>query len=138
MLPIDRQLSILIHLSNADKEFATEERALIMEIGKRNGLSEGEIEKIIQKPTGIPSLKNLPTDERFTYMVSIIQLMKADGKVRQAEIQFCEIMAMKLGYRPGVVAEMSQFVYSDAKMMNLKKLEQIAEINLLNPQDRNK
>ncbi len=135
MLPIDRQLSILIHLSNADKEFAQEERQLIMEIGKRNGLSEGEIERIIRNPTGIPELKNLPSDERFTYMVSIIQLMKADGKVRQSEIQFCEIMAMKLGYLPGVVAEMSQFVYSDAKMMNMKKLEQIAKINLLNPKD---
>ena len=135
MLPITRQLSILVHLSNSDKEFADEEKDLILEIGKRNGLSQEEVEDIMSNPSGIPDLKNLPSDERFSYMVSIIQLMKVDGKVRQAEIEFCEIMAMKLGYRPGVVAEMSQFVYSDSKMMNMKKLEKIAKINLLNPEE---
>jgi uncharacterized tellurite resistance protein B-like protein len=132
MLPLRRQLSLLVHLSNADKDFASSERAYIHDIGKRNGLSNEEIEEIIEHPTGVGDLTNLPNDEKFDHMLSIIQLMKIDGRVRQSEIEFCEIMAMKLGYRPGVVAELSQHVYSDPKMnANLDELNRIADLYLL-------
>ena len=123
MQSTNRKLSILVHLAKADKEFVDEERNFIYEIGKRNGFSQKDVDEIIEDPMGIPDLKNIPSDEKFDYMLAIIQLMKVDGKVRQSEIEFCEIMAMKLGYRAGVVAELSQHVYSDYKSMtNLNRL----------------
>lgn len=132
MLPINRQLSILVHLSRADKDFAEEERKFILDIGRRNGLSLEEVEAIIENPLGIPDLRNLPSDEKFDHLVNIIQLMKIDGKVRNTEIEFCEIMAMKLGYRPQVILELSQHIYSDPKTMtNLDWLEQQANHYLL-------
>jgi hypothetical protein len=39
--------------------------------------------------------------------------MKSDGKIFQNEIDFCEKIAARLGYRKGVVAAMSQHIYSD-------------------------
>ena len=77
-------------------------------------------------------MRNLPSDEKFDHLINIIQLMKVDGKVRNAEIEFCEIMAMKLGYRPQVIQELSQHIYSDPKTMtNLDWLEQQANHYLL-------
>ena len=39
MLSIKRQLRILVHLSNSDKDFPEEEKKYIIEIGIRNGLT---------------------------------------------------------------------------------------------------
>jgi hypothetical protein len=36
-----------------------------------------------------------------------------DGQVFRSEVIFCENMADKLGYKKGVVGEISQHVYSD-------------------------
>ena len=132
MLPIKDQLSIFVHLSKADKVVADEERRLIEAVGRRNGMSKEEIEDIIENPNEIGDLKNLPTEEKFDYLFTVIQLMKIDKKVHQSEIQFCERIAMKLGYKPGVVADLSQYIYSDPTMTSSPQhLRKIADKQLL-------
>lgn len=126
MLPIEDQLSIFVHLSKADKVIADEERKLIHAVAKRNGLSPTEADKVIENPNEIGNLANLPEEEKFDYLYTVIQLMKIDKRVHPSEIHFCEKMAMKLGYRPGVVADLSQFIFSDPTMSSgrghLKKI----------------
>ncbi len=56
------------------------------------------------------SLLFLRLDIQFVYL---IQLMKSDGQVFKSEIHFCETIAEKLGYKKGVVAELSSRIYSD-------------------------
>lgn len=133
MLPIKDQLSILVHLSKADKVIAKEERLLIHAVGRRHGLSEAEVDEIIELPNEIGhNLRELPTEEKFDYLFTVIQLMKIDKKIYQSEIQFCEKIAMKLGYKPGVVADLSQFIYSDPTMTSdPKHLRSIADKQLI-------
>ncbi|HAC25214.1 MAG TPA: hypothetical protein DCE81_09890, partial [Cytophagales bacterium] len=52
-------------------------------------------------------------DQRFENLYHLIQLMKSDGQVFRSEIHFCEQMAEKLGYKKGVVAELSGRIFSD-------------------------
>ncbi len=113
MLPIKDQISILVHLSKVDNYVAKEESDLIHAIGQRNGLTHDEVETIIDNPKPIGNLKNLPQDEKFEYLFNVIQLMKVDKKIFQKEIEFCEKIAVKLGYRPGVIADLSAYIYSD-------------------------
>ncbi len=113
MLPVEEQLSILVHLSMADKFFAKQESKLIHHIGARNGLTHEQVELIMDNPKPIPNLKGLPTDEKFEYLYNVIQLMKVDGKIHQSEIEFCERMALALGYKRGVVKDLSAYIYSD-------------------------
>ncbi|MEQ9231145.1 MAG: TerB family tellurite resistance protein [Cyclobacteriaceae bacterium] len=132
MLPIKDQLSILVHLSKADKVVAKEERMLIHAVGRGHGLDEKEIDEIIELPNEIGTLKDLPTEEKFDYLYTVIQLMKIDKKIYQSEIQFCEKIAMKLGYKPGVVADLSQFIYSDPTMSSDRNyLRKIADKQLM-------
>ena len=70
MLPVEEQLSILVHLSMADKFLAEEESKLIHKIGERNGLSVADVELIMDNPKPIPNLKDLPPDEKFDYLFS--------------------------------------------------------------------
>lgn len=138
MLPIKDQLSIFVHLSKADKVVADEERRLIQAVAKRNGLSPGEADAIIEDPNEIGDLKDLPSDEKFDYLYTVIQLMKIDKKVHQSEIQFCEKIAMKLGYKPGVVADLSQYIFSDPTMASDRRhLRSIADKQLLHRAEDN-
>lgn len=132
MLPVEVQISILVHLSMADKYLAAEESTLIHRIGERNGLSKEDVELIIDNPQPIPRVKELPPDEKFEYLFNVIQLMKVDGKIHQSEIQFCERLAIALGYKPGVIADLSAYIYSDPNI-NTKKsyLQSIADQHLI-------
>ncbi len=136
MLPIEDQLSIFVHLSKADKVIHKEERKLIHAVAKRHGLSPDEADAIIQNPNEIGDLKDLPGDEKFDYLFTVIQLMKIDKKIFQAEIQFCESIAMKLGYKPGVVADLSQYIFSDPTMTSSRQhLRKIADKKLIHRAD---
>jgi hypothetical protein len=132
MLGTEEQISILVHLSMADGFLAHEESKLIHEIGWKKGLSKDAIENIIDNPLPVPNLQNLPQDDRFEYLHEVIQLMKIDRKIHQKEIQFCEKLAIALGYKPGVVADLSAYIYSDPAISTKRSyLKSIADSNLV-------
>ena len=133
MLAIEEQLSILVHLSKADNFVAEQESKLIHAIGNKHGLSHEEIEMIIDNPRPIANdMTSLPPDEKFEYLFNIVQLMKIDKKVYQKEIDFCEKMALRLGYKPGVIAELSAYIYSDPSIMTKRSiLRSIADQHLI-------
>lgn len=136
MLPAKQQISLLVHLSKVDKNFADAERDIIMAAGARLGLSTSEIENLIEAPLEVLHLKNLPTEEKFECLYMIIHMMKADKKIFQSEIQFCERIAMRLGYKPGVIGDLSAYIYSDAAVAtNYDHLRSIADKQLLHRMD---
>jgi uncharacterized membrane protein YebE (DUF533 family) len=107
------KLNVLINLAASDRSVADRESKLIHMIGKANGIPTEEINKMLTSPQPITNMDSLTNDEKFTHLYYLIQLMKMDGQVFRSEIVFCEQIAEKLGYKKGVVAEISQHVYSD-------------------------
>lgn len=112
-IDVKQQLSLLVHLSRIDNFIAEPESKMIHYLGSLHKLAEDDIETIIDNPMPIPDLHDLPPDTKFEYLFNIVQLMKVDGKVFQSEIDFCEKIALKLGYKPGVIADLSAYIYSD-------------------------
>ena len=132
MLPIKDQISILARLSIADHDIAKEEKDMIHSIASRNGLSEIETNEIIHHPNEIPALRELPSDEKFEYLYNVIKLMKIDGKIHRNEIRFCEKIAIRLGYKPGVIADLSAYIYQDLDInANSDYLRSIADKQLM-------
>lgn len=107
------ELNVLINLAASDNSVAEREAKLIHMIGKANGISSEEINQMLMNPKPISSFAALTSDQKFEHLYYLIQLMKMDGQVFRSEVVFCEQMAEKLGYKKGVVAEVSQHVYSD-------------------------
>ena len=107
------ELNVLINLAASDKNVAERESKLIHTIGKANGISKEEIDNMLQNPKPISHVGTLTDDQKFEHLYYLIQLMKMDGQVFRSEIVFCEHIAEKIGYKKGVVAEISQHVYSD-------------------------
>ena len=110
------ELNILINLAAIDRMIDAKEVKLIHMIGKANGFSRDEIDDMIKSPQTILSMAEMTSDEKFEHLYYLITLMKSDGKIFQNEIDFCEKIADKLGYRKGVVAAMSQYIYSDVNV----------------------
>jgi hypothetical protein len=107
------ELNVLINLAAIDKIVDAKEVKLIHMIGLANGISKEEIDYMIKNPQTIIDMAHMTPDEKFEHLYYLITLMKADGKIFQNEIDFCETIAFRLGYRKGVVAAMSQHIYSD-------------------------
>jgi len=107
------ELNVLINLAASDKKVAERESKLVHLIGKANGISTQEIDTMLNNPKPIGTITSLTNDEKFEHLYYLIQLMKMDGQVFRSEIVFCEHIADKLGFKKGVVAEISQHVYSD-------------------------
>lgn len=107
------ELNVLINLAASDKNVAERESKLIHAIGKANGITNEEIDTMLKNPKPIASIQTLTLDEKFEHLYYLIQLMKMDGQVFRSEIVFCEHIADKLGFKKGVVGEISQHVYSD-------------------------
>lgn len=107
------ELNVLINLAASDKNVAAREAKLIHLIGKANGISKEDIDQLLEKPQPISNINTLTPEEKFEHLYYLIQLMKMDGQVFRSEIIFCEQIADRLGYKKGVVGELSQHIYSD-------------------------
>jgi uncharacterized tellurite resistance protein B-like protein len=119
---IKEQLNVLINLAASDSKVAEKEAKVIHMIGKANGLSREEVEKMMKSPQPIGDLSTLADDQKFENLYYLIQLMKSDGQVFKSEIHFCEQIAERLGYKKGVVAELSARIYSDPTITADRKM----------------
>lgn len=106
-------LSILVQLAKVDGEIVPLELDKIHQIGAANGMNPEEIEAVIKDPEERVDLLVLSDDERFEYLYSLVELMKADGKLYLEEIKFCSKVASKLGYDEAVMYDLITEVYSD-------------------------
>ena len=100
---IKTHLKNLIVLALADGNISAEELEILKRVGKKVGLNESDIKSFIGNPT---SLKiELPDNdaERFDQIYELVQMMMADGKIHDEEMEFCVDVATKLGFRKAIV-----------------------------------
>lgn len=112
-MSIKSQLSMLVKLANIDNDFADDEKDMIFMVGKANGISEEEITGLLENPEPLPPLGAMTDDDKFEYLFNVVQLMKIDKEVFLSEVKYCEEVAVKLGFKKAVIAELSAKVYSD-------------------------
>jgi len=98
-----KQLNILIQLAEADKHFAKIERELIFKIAKDRKFPEETVHELIRNPEPIDSLGALSMDQKFDYLMSSVELVFVDQNVFESEIIFSKNIAIKLGFKKGVI-----------------------------------
>lgn len=118
---IRSQLSMLIGLANIDNDFADDEKDMIYMVGKANGIEESEIEELLKKPEPLPEVSTMSDDEKFEYLFNVVQLMKIDKEVFLSEVKYCEDVAVKLGFKKAVIAELSSKIYSNPAITSNKE-----------------
>lgn len=98
-----KQLNILIQLAEADKHFAKIEREMIFKIASDRKFPEKDVLDLIKNPEPIDSLGALSPDQKFEYLWSSIELVFVDQNVFESEVIFCKNIAIKLGFKKGVI-----------------------------------
>lgn len=116
------ELNILINLAASDSTIEEKESKLIHMVGKANGFTKEEVAQMIASPQPINDISALTSDEKFEHLYYLIQMMKMDGQVFKSEIVFCESIAEKMGYKKGIVAELSQHIYSDPSITSDREM----------------
>lgn len=116
------KLEILISLANSDSKISENEEKLIRIIAKANNIEHQEVDRLLQQPQTGTSLGAYTEEEKFEALYLMIQLMKVDGQVFKSEIDFCEKIAEKLGYRKEVVRELSAGIFSDPSITSDRDL----------------
>ena len=119
---IKEQINVLINLAASDSKVADKEAKTIYMIAKANGMPKEEVDALLKNPKPIGDLSSLTEDQKFENLYHLIQLMKSDGQVFKSEINFCEQVAEKLGYKKGVVGELSSRIYSDPTITADRKM----------------
>jgi len=120
-----KQLNILIQLAEADKHFARAEREMIFKIAKDKSFPQEEVQSLIRNPEPIDSLGALSLDQKFEYLRSIVELVLADHNVFESEIVFCKSIAIKLGFKKGVIEYfMEHFEHKDELSFKEQALSQ--------------
>lgn len=98
-----KQLNILIQLAEADKHFAKAEREMIFKIAAERNFPEESVHNLIKNPEPIDTLGALSNDQKFDYLMTTIELVFADQNVFESEIIFSKNIAIKLGFKKGVI-----------------------------------
>ena len=100
------KLKLLISLAQIDGGIADQERQYIINIGEHNGLQAAEIEPLFERVHRLVVPGDLPEDDRFNYLLSMVQLMKVDEKMFKEELLFCKKMTENLGYNVQALFDM--------------------------------
>ena len=119
------QLKLLINLARIDGDVAEREMKYITNIGLANGVPIADITPLFSQTheTIVPS--GLSDGERFSYIISLVQLMKIDERLYKEEIRYCSQVAAKLGYDQSVIFDLMLHVRA---VMEANEIEALKEL----------
>ena len=90
-------------LARIDGHLDATELNYIIAVGQKNGLKPEDVRTLIAN--GEKVQVHLPENdsERFDQIYDLVEMMLADGIVDDSEMEFCMMMASKLGFRKAIV-----------------------------------
>ena len=113
------QLNVLIQLAQIDKYFAPVEREMIYRISREKNFPDDKVELLIQNPEPIGTLGALSANQKLDYLLDCIELVFADNKVFDSEVNFCRGIALKMGLKRNVV----DFLIENRQTLNREELK---------------
>lgn len=127
-MPALNQMKLLISLAQIDGTVAPRERNYIINIGRANNFYPDQVQPLFEQRHTLIVPNDLPDDQKFDYLFSLVQLMKIDERMYKEEIMFCSKIAANLGYDSQVMFELLLHVKAAAmteqEMISLKGLVQ--------------
>lgn len=121
------QLKLLVNLARIDGEVAEREKKYITNIGLANGVPLADVVQLLDKSHENIHLGNLTAEQKFSYLLSLVQLMKIDERLYQEEIRYCSQVAAKLGYEQTVMFDMMLHVRETMEEHEKKALRDLTQ-----------
>ncbi|MGJ3235556.1 hypothetical protein [Marivirga sp.] len=112
-LTTDKIHSHLIHLyqlAKIDNRFVKEEKRYLYALGRKNNVSEKEVDEIIQDAVNMEFHEPETIKEKIIFLYEYIQMMLVDNKLDEREAQMCAIIAERMGLDRGLVGSMTNSI----------------------------
>ncbi len=93
-------LKNLVAIAKLDGVVTKEELEFLLSVGKKVGVSESEINKMIQRTDKIEVTKPETLELALDYIYDLVLMTMADGVIDEAEISLTIEIAEKLGLNP--------------------------------------
>lgn len=101
---LKRKLNILIHIAKVDGKFHKAERKLLNEIVIENKLDESEFNMLVENPEKL-EVENITDKVEMMYLA--LKVINADNHLDEKEIEYCQELAKKLGFKPELVNQLA-------------------------------
>lgn len=110
------KLRDLIVLAYADGKFTEDEKLYVCFILSKEGIDINDLPKVLNDTSSVRDAYPNTEEDRVKYITQMVMLMIADGECSEREINFCEFIAMKLGFN-------SEFIYELVASLSLEMMK---------------
>lgn len=107
---INSHLIHLYQLAKIDNRFVKEEKRYLYALGRKNNISEKEVDSIIEEAADIEFQEPETTKEKIIFLYEYIQMMLADNQLDEREAQMCSIIAERMDLDRGLVGSMTNSI----------------------------
>lgn len=97
-------------MAHADNHFDDNERKLLVNLAKKYGLSQKEIDLVISESDKISFIKPENLKDKLEQIFQLVLMMLADGKVLSEEKEFCINCCRQLDLHDHVAQDMLNYV----------------------------
>lgn len=138
-LTTEKIYSHLIHLyqlAKIDNRFVKEEKRYLYALGRKNGVTEKEVDEIIKEAAEVDFHEPEIIKEKIIFLYEYIQMMLVDNKLDEREAQMCAIIAERMGLDRGLVGSMTNSIVTardENRQPELSNTE--LELYISNPDD---
>jgi hypothetical protein len=138
-LTTEKIYSHLIHLyqlAKIDNRFVKEEKRYLYALGRKNSVSEKEVDEIIKEAAEVDFHEPDSLKEKIIFLYEYIQMMLVDNKLDEREAQMCAIIAERMGLDRGLVGSMTNSIVTakdENRQPELSNTE--LELYISNPED---
>ena len=105
----------LIALAMADGKVEKSELAAIAAVCSREGVSESEIQNLLENPDTVDFVPPTDHQTKVQYLKDMCALMMIDGNIDKNEVVVCKLTAEALGFRHEVIDAMVADIIEEIK-----------------------
>ena len=93
----------LVALSRMDGVMTLDEQEIILEVAENSGMTQEELDKILEHPEEVKSCIPRKKSERIEQLYDLVMLMMVDGVIDEMELALCHVVAEKMGFDSEIV-----------------------------------
>ncbi len=94
----------LIALAKTDGNLHKDEEKMIYKLGEKYGLKDRQVASLLRSNKALDLYIPESDTEKMDQLYDVVMMVYADGVVEDSEVEFCEDMVDKFGYKKEIVA----------------------------------
>ena len=119
-------LKNLIALAKADGHLHQAEEKMIYQIGDKYGLKDRQIASLLRSEKKLELHVPETHDEKMDQLYDVVMMVYADGVVEDSEVEFCEELVDKFGYKKDIVQWLIK-IFDEGNVPNQVEWDQLKE-----------